>query len=128
MSHISTLEGVALTNEASIKKAAEELGGTATAATTVKQYGGNTITDCAWSVDLPGVKYPIAITKDGEVKHDLYRATDEGRSNLPEFIQRYQTADVIRGIKGSRVGFRKITKAPTIDAEGYMTTEVEILV
>lgn len=70
---------------------------------------------------LPGWKYPIIVTKDGEIKYDNYGGAWGKQEKLDQLIQTTVQKSLLAAAK--KAGFRK--KSIKIDEEGRMVVRVQ---
>jgi hypothetical protein len=92
MSHVSIF-GEKITNVARLAEIAEGKG-YVVGYGTVKMYGQNTV-ESELSIRLPGWNYPVAVTKEGEVKYDYFGSKYGSFDLLGELLQEYNVEMVL---------------------------------
>jgi len=99
MSHNTTFESNI--NDLSIaKRVVEELGGSFIdlgSEQQIRLYGGNTALGVA-RIEMPGWRYPIAVTKDGNLVYDHFGANSGSMDKFHKFLQRYNQEVLEEGL------------------------------
>ena len=103
MSHISTYAGAKILNIPILLVIATAKGyKIIDGQQVVKQFGSNQV-ECVASVMLPGWRYPIAITAEGELKYDHFGSAPNTMEHLGGLVQRYNEEVISLNIDYSQV-------------------------
>ena len=103
MSHISTYAGCKILNIPTLLVIAKAKGyEVINGQQIVKQFGSNQV-ECVASVMLPGWRYPIAITSEGELKYDHFGSAPNTMELLGGLVQRYNEEVISLNIDYSQV-------------------------
>ena len=86
MSHISTMK-FKIDNRVALINACKELNYNLVENSVAKLYGTNTVQGTI--IDIPGWKYKVCITEDGEIKYDDYLSASVAKTNLNKLVQQY---------------------------------------
>ena len=101
MSHVSTYK-TRIANLDIFKKVCIDHDCTIYEGETVKMFANNKV-DAALGVKIPGWKYMIAVTEDGELKYDNFGSQSGSMDTLGEIIQSYNLESIQDSLYGAQL-------------------------
>jgi hypothetical protein len=112
MSH-TTIYDHKVTNVPLFLTVARGLGHKVSKTNTVHHYGSTVVNDAVASVHLKGWRYPLAVTKDGEIHYDHWGSAPKTIEHLGTLMQEYYTELVRTNIPHEDIQYSNVVTDET---------------